>query len=541
MRVAIIGTGPTGLYCFKNLISSHSAKEISLYDKGPRLGVGMPYSPETANQSMLANIASVEIPPVTEDYLTWMKRKNDVYLKSYNLNSDEINDRTFTPRLMLGDFFHDQMTTLIRHAREHGLVIHEKPASEVIDVTAIGENLLVITENDPKGVKFDKVILATGHSFGEDDDLTDHYFPNPWSGLIGVSIPATAVGILGTSLSAIDAAMAVACQHGDFVADGDDLSFVTDAKGKLVITMMSWSGILPEADFYCPIPYTPLEKMTPDALEKATTGQKKFEAAFELFKQEVQHADEDWANRIGLLNLSPEEFKREYFRDREVNDSFRWARENLREALKNHNEKKTIPWRYAILRMHEAFETIVSTFDDDERERFDKTLKNVFVDNYAAVPPESIKRLLALRDAGVLKLLALNDDYRMENKEDHVAIYANGREYQFSIFVDARGQRPMRTEDMPFPSLRNALQSAGHDDPQISCDFGLMNVPGYEGVYVASLPYLMEERPFVQGITASAEIGQLVARATSTSKARRRLIRYETADRRPYSQAVSAA
>lgn len=323
MRVAIVGTGPTGLYCFKHLISSHQAKEISLFEKGERLGVGMPYSRETASRFMLANIASIEIPPLKEDYLTWMRAQSEEYLKSYKLTPDEIDERTFTPRLMLGDYFHHQMDALIEEARCAGLVIHEHPATEVSDVASQGGKLLVKSTAHPNGSIFDKVILATGHAFAEDDDLTDHYFPNPWSGLIDVSIPATSVGILGTSLSAIDAAMAVVTQHGDLVQQGEDLIYETDTRGQLMITMMSWSGILPEADFYCPIPYTPLEKMTPQALVEAISCDDKFEAVFSLFKQEIHLADETWSKKIGLISLTAEEFERAYFHDREVNDSFR--------------------------------------------------------------------------------------------------------------------------------------------------------------------------------------------------------------------------
>lgn len=528
MRVAIVGTGPTGLYCFKHLISSHQAKEISLFEKGERLGVGMPYSSETASRYMLANIASVEIPPLKEDYLTWMKTKGDEYLKSYNVSPTLLDERTFTPRLMLGDYFHDQMTALIEEARNAGLVIHEHPATEVSDVASQGGKLLVTSTAAPQGSAYDRVILATGHAFAEDDDLTDHYFPNPWSGLIDVSIPATSVGILGTSLSAIDAAMAVATQHGDFTQQGEDLIYETDTRGQLMITMMSWSGILPEADFYCPIPYTPLEKMTPQALDEAISGENRFEAVYSLFQQEVHLADEIWSEKIGLMSLTAEEFERAYFHDREVNDSFRWARENLQEAVKNHNEKKTVPWRYAILRMHEAVERIVSSFSEAERDRFDDTLKKVFVDNYAAVPPESIKRLLALRDAGVLQLMALGDDYELKNEEDHVIIFANGRKNRFNIFIDARGQRPMTSEDIPFASLRDALLAKGQEEPDISDNFRLMNLDGFEGVYLASLPYLMEARPFVQGITASEEIGRIVAQSTSSQRSRLRLVPYNS-------------
>jgi uncharacterized NAD(P)/FAD-binding protein YdhS len=61
---------------------------------------------------------------------------------------------------------------------------------------------------------------------------------------------------MGTSLSGIDAAMAVAVQHGRFIGSDDDaLAFRLDeASEALSIVLMSRSGILPEADFTAPFP-----------------------------------------------------------------------------------------------------------------------------------------------------------------------------------------------------------------------------------------------------------------------------------------------
>src|SRR5690606_4711140 len=133
---------------------------------------------------------------------------------------------------------------------------------------------------------------------------------------------------------------------------------------------------------------------------------------------------------------------------REVHDAFRWARQNLEEALANHKARKTVEWRYAILRMHEKVEEIVPTLSEEELETFNATLKKVFIDNYAAVPPESIRRLLALRDAGVLKILCLGEDYEMEHEDDRTVILAKGKRHIFDIFIDARGQKPMKSANL---------------------------------------------------------------------------------------------
>jgi uncharacterized NAD(P)/FAD-binding protein YdhS len=64
-------------------------------------------------------------------------------------------------------------------------------------------------------------------------------------------IRACNVGIMGTSLSGLDAAMAVAVQHGKFIeTDNEQIHYQLDEGSEaLKIVLMSRSGILPEADF----------------------------------------------------------------------------------------------------------------------------------------------------------------------------------------------------------------------------------------------------------------------------------------------------
>ncbi|AXC50517.1 FAD-NAD(P)-binding protein [Paracoccus suum] len=512
MRIAIVGTGPTGIYTLQSLLTQGAATHVSLFEKGERVGVGIPYSRETAGPTMLANIASIEIPPVIEPFIDWLRVRSDAYLSAHALDRANLTERTFAPRVVLGDYYHDQINGLIQAFCDAGVDIEVHESCRVTDLKPAGSKIRLSTRPRTDTAPFEKVVLATGHVFEPDDDLTDNYFPNPWSGLIEVDVPAARVGIMGTSLSAIDAAMAVAVQHGKFVRDRGALTYRSDVENELMLTLMSRNGLLPEADFYCPIPYIPLEIMTPDALREAVRQENAFDAVYDLFRSEIAHADPSWAVRVGLAELTPELFERAYFHDREANDPFRWARANLEEAEANHRARLTVAWRYAILRMHEKVQAILPELSEPERERFDLTLKKVFVDNYAAVPPESIHRLLALRDAGVLSVLELGEDYGITHQGDETVILVGGRHHVFDVFIDARGQKPMETKDLPFPTLRQALLNAGYDSPDIAEDFGLLGLPPYaDKVYLAASPYLLKDRPFVQGITACADIGKIVA------------------------------
>lgn len=521
-RIAIVGTGPTGIYALQQLLQSRDPLSVALFEKADKAGIGMPYSPETVSKSMLANIASIEIPPVTTSYLDWLEDQPTGKLASYGLDPGDLHDRQFTPRLLLGEYFRDQLLALTASAEKAGHHIAIRESTEVLDILPAAGGLLLQTLNGEAG-PFDRVILATGHEFPDEDEASRSYFPSPWSGLIEAEIPATSVGIMGTSLSAIDAAMAVANQHGRFRRMGEDLSFHPSGNG-LQITLMSRSGILPEADFYCPLPYEPLAVMTEAAVAACAKQPEPLDALFDLVRAEIMQADPAYALRIGFGGLDADSFAGAYFAAREAADPFRWARSNLEEVERNKAAKVTVAWRYALLRMHERVEEMVPDLSDTDRERLDGGLKKVFVDNYAAVPSESIRRLLALRDAGILSVLALGEDYDLTREDARTVIETGSDTHVFQVFIDARGQKPLCSKDLPFPTLRGALLEAGEEIPEVAEDYSLIGAEGFAGrVFLGSIPYLMHDRPFVQGITACADIAEAIASGVATRR-RRRLV-----------------
>ena len=73
---------------------------------------------------------------------------------------------------------------------------------------------------------------------------------------------------------------------------------------------------------------------------------------------------------------------------------------------------------------------------------------------------------------------------------------------------------------MPFPRLRAQLIEAGQKIPSVCNDYSLDRPVEARGrIALGALPYLLHDQPFVQGITAGAEIGskmaQMVMRAPS--------------------------
>jgi hypothetical protein len=208
----------------------------------------------------------------------------------------------------------------------------------------------------------------------------------------------------------------------------------------------------------------------------------------------------------------------------------------LAEAEQNKTQKYTVQWRYAILRMHEVVALAVPHFDEEDLIRFQKNFKTVFVDDYATVPHQSIRRLLALRRAGKLEILKLGGKYEIDT--DGVVrgalVRYDGREVEFEAFIDATGQASLSVRDLPFPRLigqgvlrrartaeGSSILSAEMDEastPTGGIDLDEAFRPIFEEnlcnrLYCAAISFLLHKMPFVQGITSSHQIGGIVSKA----------------------------
>lgn len=58
---------------------------ISIFEQADEAGVGMPYSDEENSKMMLANIASIEIPPIYCTYLEWLQKQEASHLQRYGV------------------------------------------------------------------------------------------------------------------------------------------------------------------------------------------------------------------------------------------------------------------------------------------------------------------------------------------------------------------------------------------------------------------------------------------------------------------------
>lgn len=528
--IAFVGAGPTTIYTLNALIDRASRPfRLSIFEAQASVGRGTPYRPGWNDPAMLSNIASVEIPPLVDSLVEWLERQPSERLARFGIEHRDIDDRTFYPRLALGEYFFDQLQAIIGRAKANGITVAIHTGCRVVDaVNEEGGMKLVVQPKRGASFEqtFDHVVLATGHQWPAEPEVRPGYFLSPWPASALAKIPPVAICIRGSSLSAIDAAVALAVHHGEFIDNGDGPVAYRPSSGTdhFKITMISRKGLLPEADFYFPIPYEPLAICTREAIEQLveTASGDLIDSAFDLFKQELMAADPSYAERTGLNGLDLEGFADRYFAERIATGTFKWAEINLREAQANYQTRSTVPWRYAILRMHEVLETLVPHLDDDEFERFSRFFSPVFIDDYATVPHMSVMRMLALHRAGKLEVVAVGNDYHVDShKPDSGAdLIRDGHRTHFPVFIEAMGQRALSAKDFPFPSL--CRQGVIHDVAPtlgegpargIAIDDAFHPVTDdipEDRLFCLSLPFLMGRHPFIQGITSAHNMGCIV-------------------------------
>ncbi len=536
-RVAIIGSGPTGIYTLAGLISSATPLSITIFEETPDPGKGTPYHPAVNDRAMLANIASIEIPRIEQTLVEWLSSRGDPELQELGIERSGIGEREFYPRIVLGEFLAAQFWALVNRGLSRGHSIDVKASHRILDIK-LGTNDISLVFKRHGGqdatMSFDHVVMATGHDWPENTETSPGYFVSPWPAAAIKRIGAVKVGVLGTSLSGIDAVVSVATAHGIFLRDDSGtLRYEPDPMSTgFHITMMSRKGLLPEADFYCPIPYEPLRFCTEIAIRLLMEQKRErlLDEVFELFRRELAAADPNYAASIGLALASVEDIADRYFRPRQAADPFVWAAQNLSEAKKNKEERKTVQWRYAILNMHEVIALAIPRLNDRDLKRFHKHFKTVFVDDYATVPHESVERLLALHQAGKLSVKALGDDYdiRQDREKPGAVVVVDGNDISYDAFIDATGQHALSASDLPFPSLRQpgAIKKAETHTAGASANDETRRTGGIEiddsfrprleaglsnNLYCVSVPFLLHKMPFIQGITSAHEMGSKVS------------------------------
>jgi hypothetical protein len=145
-QVALVGGGPTAVYTLKNLLQKADGLHVTIFEAGKVAGCGIPYSDEFNTPDMMANITSVEIPPVMTSLADWVRSADKNWLSKFGIRRDDVSERDYYPRVLLGAYYVDQLEQMIRNAAPWHQVDIETQ-TRVLDIIPDGKGFTLAIAN----------------------------------------------------------------------------------------------------------------------------------------------------------------------------------------------------------------------------------------------------------------------------------------------------------------------------------------------------------------------------------------------------------
>ncbi len=471
-KLAIVGAGPSALYLLKNLLLQDATRllaSIDVYEQRPRPGTGMPYDPATTDRHNLCNISSEEMPPLAEGFADWLRQADEAVLRRYDLHRQQVSDEETYPRALMGEYFAQQFTDLAERLGTAGVpvTVHaQNPVKDLIDEPADGR-IAVVTDNGRQ--EFDRVVIATGHVFGEEDDPANGHFTSPWP--IGKLLPKEGtfhnfeVGTLGASLSAFDVVAALAHRHGTFEPVGDDgaLKFVpSEGADDFRLVMHSAEGWLPHLQYEQREPmrqvyrHVTREQLLNLAADNVLRLSDYWDRVMRPALVDALRHDNLPAIADDLAGgLSMEDWVERMKADHTYADAFEGMRQELPEARRSLDRDEPIRWKEVLDDLMYALNYHAELLPGEDHVRLRSVLMSFLMNVIAALPIESARKLLALRDADRLDLRSGYVTVK-DKRDGQTFIDVDGEEHVFRMFVDCGGQGTVTIDNYPFPSLTKA-------------------------------------------------------------------------------------
>jgi uncharacterized NAD(P)/FAD-binding protein YdhS len=378
------------------------------------------------------------------DFKDWVTRNPDTLRKNlpHHLDSFESpgvigQQCTHYPRAIMGEYLKARFKKAIQNANKIGLQIELFPNSEVTDVREDSGNVQLMVQDSKtcviKSVLSDRILLATGHWFGQ--TRRDRFFPSPWpaKSLLYNIPPGEHVAVIGSSLSAIEVALTLT-SDGKFIRNkSSDLTYIPSTKPRK-LTLYSRNGLLPRVrgkigEYRNTI-------LTPDTLKRLITknkGQLQLVRVFSLLDAELQKV---YGHPIDWLDiLKPSDTARNYLV------------RHLKEALDGDGPKGELLWLTVLHQIIPMARDIYINLTKQERLRFERRYSTAFFSHAATQPTINAEKLLALLNGGFVKVKPLGKTYRLiknDTSGDYSFLYKNQRgekkEDTYRYVVNARGQ-----------------------------------------------------------------------------------------------------
>ena len=576
-KLAIIGSGPSGLYLLKHLSDQiatlgGSLDGVVIFEKSALAGYGMPYHPETTDRYNRANISSEELPELPVAFVDWLRAKSKDKLEAWGIEKEAIRAADVYCRLALGEYFHEQFQRIIADLTAGEIKVDIRVSCAIHDLEHSPEENLVRVSTDSSDTElFDTVVIATGHRWLDEDRPEEGFYSSPWP--INKLLPGEGeffnfpVGTLGASLSAFDVISSLSHRHGNFVTRPEGLIFeALEGAEEFELVMHSSEGWLPHLQWDQVEPFREIYRHTTHedlfAL-RDRHGLLKLEIffhrvcrpalidAFEKDKMPVL-AEMLRGEEVGIAEFVQAMSERHAYVD--SFEGMRLELQNARESVENH---RPIHWKETLDDLMYCLNYHAELLAAEDHIILRKTVMPFLMNVIAAMPLESAEMLLALHDAGKIRLVAGKVTIKGVGSEPgttRISIddVARSEETEYKMFVDCSGQKAMELDDFPFASLVKCgavceakaefreAESAEEVDSgklikegeKIMLKTGGINIDaafriiGSDGVsnpriYDISFPHTSGVRPYSYGLQACATTAEIVVRSWIDSESSR--------------------
>jgi uncharacterized NAD(P)/FAD-binding protein YdhS len=467
MRIAILGGGPSGLFLFKRLLESGRRDfTVDIFEAKKHLGYGMPYSHEGANREHITNVSGNEIPAMVTPVKEWITTLSEEKLGKYNIDPVTFHEFVVLPRLLFGEYLNTQVNLLLEKSEQAGFSTRVHLESKVTDVIDVPEkNNTIIEINKKETFEFDRVCVCTGHYWpSTHEGRVAGYFDSPYPpSKLEVHLDHK-IAITGSSLTAIDAIRTLARCHGTFVnEERHKLSYrLNDNSQNFKIVMHSRHGLLPGIRFHLDDPHLSkkslLSKEEIGAHMKQNDGFLSLDFIFQKdFKDSFRAKDPSFYDRIKDMSL--EEFVDAMMSMRERVDPFIFFKAEYAEAAQSIRRHESVYWKEMLAVLSFAMNYPAKHFSAEDMRRLQHVLMPLIAIVIAFVPQRSCEEMIALHDSGLLELVSVGAESRVEPHEEGGIVYhyiddsGASHDTPYKTYINCTGQPHLNLRDFPFKTL----------------------------------------------------------------------------------------
>jgi uncharacterized NAD(P)/FAD-binding protein YdhS len=366
--LAIVGGGSIATSALRQLAQEIAGKRIRpfrkvlIFEANDCVGAGLAYQDDS--KSNLLNTRAESMSPLPSDpghFMRWLV-ENETRWRPF-FQDVVVDPDAFLPRALFGlylRYVHEESVAIL--ANEDIEVQHVR--SQIEQVSRIGSDLYELHAESALRYLADAVILATGnHESTAWDTLRQYkgYFssPYPCNQLVNSICKDQSVCILGTSLSAIDAAVSL-----------------TDAGHQGKIIMASRNGRLPSVRGERNRKHAPnaLSRERVAHVAKRNGGCLTLETVFSLLMMELRNTDSTDSELDSILrpNAGPQRYI-----DCEVEDASRYDR----------------VWQAIIYGLNESIDLIWHYLSTEDRSQFEQKFKSRWLAYRVSFPIENARKI----------------------------------------------------------------------------------------------------------------------------------------------------